>query len=258
MIAMACASGTAAIGEAFWLVRSGKVGTCLAGGSSSLLNPFYILGFAGLQALAVESNGADASASCKPFDKHRNGFALSDGAGALMLESLPDALTRGATILAEIVGYGVSQDAFDLNRPCDDGAGAELSMRRAVDDAGLTPKDISAVNAHGTGTYVGDLAEAAALKRFLGRDWMSVPVSSVKGAIGHALAAAGVLEAIVGVRSCCEGLVPLTTNLTEPGDGCELGHVMGKSAEADVRYLLSNSFGMGGQNATIVLKRFDS
>jgi 3-oxoacyl-[acyl-carrier-protein] synthase II len=253
---MACASGTAAIGEAFWLVRSGKVDACLAGASSSMLNPFYILGFAGLQALAVESNGADASASCKPFDKNRNGFALSDGAGAVMLESLPNALTRGATILAEIVGYGVSQDAFDLNRPCDDGAGAELCMRRAVEDARLTPADISAVNAHGTGTYVGDLAEAAALKRFLGRGWMNIPVSSVKGAIGHALAAAGALEAVVGVRTCHEGVIPMTTNLTEPGDGCDLGHVIGTSVEADVHYLLSNSFGMGGQNATIILTRF--
>lgn len=254
MIAAACASGTQAIGEAYRLIQNGRVDACVAGGSSVMLTPFYLIGFAGLQAVAVD-NGDDPSMACRPFDKRRKGFALADGAGAVVLETLASARKRAAPIFAEVIGFGISQDAFDLNRPCDDGAGAELCMRRAIDDAAISSEQIDAVNAHATATYSGDLAEAAALRKVLANRWQEVPVSGSKGAIGHAMAAAGVLEAIVAAQTCATGIVPPTVNLLNVDEGCELDHVIGEPRDAGVESVLSVSFGMGGQNAAIILKR---
>ena len=254
MIAAACAAGTQAIGEACWQIRAGHVDACVAGGSSCMLSPFYIIGFSVLQALAAD-DGDDPSSACRPFDRRRRGFAVSDGAGALVLESLEAARRRGAPVLAEVAGYGMSQDRFDLNRPPEDGSGAERCLRRAVEDAGLAPSDVDAVNAHATGTRVGDLAEAAAIRRFFGSDWTDKPVSSLKGAIGHAMAAAGALEAVAAVATSRTGLVPPTVNLGDPDDGCELCHVIGRPREGDVRTVLSASFGMGGQNAAVLFRR---
>ena len=254
MIAAACASGTQAIGEAFRLIQNGQMDACVAGGSSVMLTPFYLIGFAGLQAVAVD-NGGEPSLACRPFDKRRKGFALADGAGAMVLETVESARVRGAAVFAEVIGFGVSQDAFDLNRPCDDGAGAELCMRRALIDAGVSSEEIDAVNAHATATYSGDLAEAAALRKVFFDRWQSVPVSGSKGAIGHAMAAAGVLEAIVAAQTCATGIVPPTVNLQNVDDGCELDHVIGEPRDVDARTVLSVSFGMGGQNAAVVLKR---
>jgi 3-oxoacyl-[acyl-carrier-protein] synthase II len=260
MIAAACASGTQAIGEAFRLIKSGRVDVCIAGGSSVMLTPFYLIGFAGLQAVAPDNgaNGDHPSTACRPFDRRRKGFALADGAGALVLETLEGARERGATPLAELVGFGMSQDGFDLNRPCEDGAGAELCMRRALRSAKLAPQEIDAVNAHATATYLGDVAEAAALRRLFGSDWQHIPVSGMKGAIGHAMAAAGALEAIVAAQTCRTGIVPPTVNLSEPDDGCELDHVIGEPRNADAQRVLSVSFGMGGQNAALILQRVDA
>ena len=252
MIAAACASGTQAIGEALRLIQNGQVDACVAGGSSVMLTPFYLIGFAGLQAVAID-NGDDPSLACRPFDKRRKGFALADGAGAMVLETHESAVERGAAVFAEVIGFGVSQDAFDLNRPCDDGAGAELCMRRALSDAGLSSEEIDAVNAHATATYSGDLAEAAALRRLFGD---RVPVSGAKGAIGHAMAAAGVLEAIVAAQTCATGVVPPTVSLQNVDEGCELDHVIGEPRDVDARTVLSVSFGMGGQNAAVVLRRY--
>lgn len=254
MIAAACASGTQAVGEAFRLIKSGRIDACVAGGSSVMLTPFYLIGFAGLQAVATD-NGDHPSRVCCPFDRRRKGFALADGAGALVMETLASARERGATALAEVVGFGMSQDAFDLNRPCEDGSGAELCMRRALTDARLAPQEIDAVNAHATATYLGDLAEAAALRRIFGTDWKHVPVSGVKGAIGHAMAAAGALEAIVAAHTCSTGIVPPTVNLNDPDEGCELDHVIGEARNANAQRVLSVSFGMGGQNAALILQR---
>ncbi|HEV8203467.1 MAG TPA: beta-ketoacyl-[acyl-carrier-protein] synthase family protein [Pyrinomonadaceae bacterium] len=256
MIAAACASGTQAIGEAFRLIQNGHVDACVAGGSSVMLTPFYLIGFAGLQAVAID-NGDDPSLACRPFDKRRRGFALADGAGAMVLETHESALARGAIVFAEVIGFGVSQDGFDLNRPCDDGAGAELCMRRALVDADLSADEVDAVNAHATATYSGDLAEAAALRKLFGDRWRSVPVSGAKGAIGHAMAAAGVLEAIVAAQTCATGIVPPTVNLQHVDEGCELDHVIGEPRDVNARSVLSVSFGMGGQNAAIVLKRHE-
>ena len=254
MIAAACASGTQAIGEAFRLIQNGRVDACVAGGSSVMLTPFYLIGFAGLQAVAVD-NGDDPSMACRPFDKRRKGFALADGAGAVVLETLDAPRKRGATIFAEVTGFGMSQDAFDLNRPCDDGAGAELCMRLALADAAITSEEIDAVNAHATATYSGDLAEAAALRKLFANRWQEVPVSGSKGAIGHAMAAAGVLEAIVAAQTCATGIVPPTVNLRHVDEGCELDHVIGEPRDVDAETVMSVSFGMGGQNAAIILKR---
>lgn len=257
MIAAACASGTQAAGEAFRLIQNGQVEACVAGGSSVMLTPFYLIGFAGLQAVAVD-NGDDPSLACRPFDKKRKGFALADGAGAVVLENLESARKRGATLIAEVLGFGVSQDGFDLNRPCDDGAGAELCMRRALVDADLSVEQIDAVNAHATATYSGDLAEAAALRKLFANRWREVPVSGSKGALGHAMAAAGVLEAIVAAQTCATGVVPPTVNLRHVDEGCELDHVIGEPRDAGARTVLSVSFGMGGQNAAVILKRIES
>jgi 3-oxoacyl-[acyl-carrier-protein] synthase II len=255
MIAAACAAGTQAIGEAYRLIRAGQVDACVAGGSSCMLSPFYIVGFAALQALATDEDD-DPSSVCRPFDRRRRGFALSDGAGALVLESLDVAYRRGAQVLAEVAGFGTSQDRFDLNRPPEDGRGAERCLLRAVEDAGVIPGDVDAVNAHATGTRAGDLAEAAAIRRFFGDDWTGKAVSSLKGAIGHAMAAAGALEAVAAVATCRTGVVPPTVNLSDPDDGCELRHVIGQPSQDDVRTVLSASFGMGGQNAAVLFRRF--
>lgn len=253
MIATACASATQAIGTAFHLVRAGRARACVAGGATVMLTPHYALGFAWLQALAVDLPGEPPGAACKPFDRMRRGFALAEGGAALVLEPLEAAVARGAEPLAEVIGFGSSQDAFDLNRPPPDGAGAELCMRRALADAGLEPERIAAVSAHGTGTRAGDPAEAAALRRVLGD--RPVPVSSIKGAVGHQMAGAGASQAVAAVQSCRTGVVPPTANLADPDDDCALDHVTGRPRVADVPAILVNSFGMGGQNATVVYAR---
>ncbi len=234
MMAVACATGTQVIGEAFDLVRRGRAEACVAGGSSVMLTPFYLVGFARLGAVALDADGEDPAHACRPFDRRRRGFAL-----------------------AEIVGFGTSQDAFDLNRPPDDGAGAELAVRRALDDAGLEPGDVDAVNAHGTATLAGDRAEAAALRRLLGDAWQTTPVSSAKGAIGHAMAAAGVLETIVACRTCATGLVPPTVSLRHPDPELELDHVIAEPRDTDARTVLCLALGMGGQNAALIVRRVE-
>lgn len=254
MVAAACASGTQAIGEALRLLRAGRAAACVAGGSSVMLTSQYLIGFAALQVLAPD-NGVEPAAACRPFDRRRRGFALADGAGALVLETLESARRRGAVPLAEVTGFGVSQDGFDLNRPLPDGSAAEVCMRLAVEEAGIEPADVGAVNAHATGTVLGDLAEAAALRRLLGGAAARVPVSSVKGALGHAMAAAGALEAIAAVLTCRHGVVPPTANLTDPDAGCALDHVVGAPRAADARRVLTVSFGMGGQNAAVLFER---
>jgi len=255
MVATACASATQAIGEAFQLIRAGRVRAAVAGGATVMLTLHHVLGFTSLQALAADLAGDEPGAACKPFDRMRRGFTLAEGGAALVLEALDAARARGAAVLGEVVGFGASQDAFDLTRPPPDGAGAELSMRRALDDAGLAPGAVGAISAHGTGTRAGDPAEAAAVRRLLGERWRATPVASIKGAIGHPMAAAGALQAVAAVRSCAAGVVPPTCNLVEPDDGCELDHVIGRARRADVPALLSCSYGMGGQNACVVLAR---
>lgn len=250
MLAMACASGTATLGEAFHLVRAGRVDAVVAGGSSAMLNEFYVTGFAALGALAL--NDTDGDAACRPFDVRRSGFVLADGAAALVLEPLERALARGATPLAEIVGYGCSSDAHDLNRPPQDGDGARRCVQACLADAGLAAEAIDAVSAHGTGTLAGDVAEAAALEAAFPH---RPPVYGCKGALGHAMAAAGALEAVVAVRSLAEARLPPTRNLVQPDPRCDLRLVTDVPLACDVQTTLSLSCGMGGQNAAVALRR---
>ncbi len=257
MVAVACASGTQAIGEAARLLRSGRAQACVAGGSSVMLTPFYLVGFHALGAVALDEPGEAPPRPCRPFDAQRGGFALADGAAALVLEPLERALARGAAPLGEVIGFGTSQDAFDLNRPPAEGEGAERCLRRTLADAGLEAAAIDAVNAHATGTLVGDPAEAAALRRVLGPRWTEVPVSGVKGALGHAMAAAGALEAVVALRTCATGVVPPTVHLERPDPACALDHVIGAPRVTEARRVLSCSFGMGGQNAALLLQRWE-
>jgi len=257
MIATACAAGTQAIGEAYRLIRSGRASAIVAGGSSVMLTPFYLLGFAAVQAIVQDMPRDKPSTLCRPFDRLRRGLVLSEGAAAMVVESWESAEERGVMPLAEIVGFGVSQDGFDLNRPPPDGSGAELAMRRTLRDGNLAPMDIGAINAHGTGTVSGDPAEAAALRRLLGERWRTTPVSSIKGAIGHAMGAAGALGAVAAIRSCQTGLVPPTVNLRDPDAGCELDHVLHTARGTDCRTVLSLSCGMGGQNAAIIFRRVE-
>lgn len=247
MIAVACATGTQAIGHAAQLVRSGRVALAVAGGSSVMRSPYYATGFSALGALAPQR--------CRPFDAERNGFMLADGAGAVVIESLAHAEARGATPLAELLGFGASQDAFDLHRPPEDGAGAALCIERALNDAKITAADVDTFNAHGTGTIAGDIAEAAAIRRVLGERWREVPVCSVKGAIGHAQAAAGALEALVAIETVRTGVVPPTCHLATPDERCALDHVIVRPRDAGARVAVSTSFGMGGQNAAVIVRR---
>jgi len=254
MIATACAAATQAIGEAFHLVRRGRVAACVAGGATTMVTPFYLIGFSWLQVLALDrDDGSDEPArACRPFDRGRRGFALAEGGAALVLEPLAAARARGAPILAEVLGFGTSQDAYDLNRPPSGGETTELCIRRALEDARLAPDEIAAINAHGTGTRAGDPAEAAALRRVLGARWNRTPVSSAKGALGHSMSAAGALEAVVAIESSRTGVVPPTANLDEPDDDCALDHVLGVARTVAPGPVLSCSFGMGGQNAAVI------
>lgn len=254
MFAVACASGTRSIGEAFQAIRRGECPMAIAGGSAVMLTPFYLIGFAALRAVALDEDAPDPARACRPFDAERCGFALADGAGALVLETPGSARRRGAAILAEVLGLGTSMDAYDLNRPPEDGAGAEACLRDCLRDAGLNASGVDVVNAHGTGTRVGDLAEAAAIRAVLGPE---VAVHGVKGAIGHAMAAAGALEAVVAVQTVRTRHVPPTVGLVRPDERCALNHVVGgPRVWPHAPRVVSASYGMGGQNAAILLGKY--
>jgi 3-oxoacyl-[acyl-carrier-protein] synthase II len=255
LVAVACASGTQAIGEAAWLIRTGRADACVAGGSSAMLDAVYTTAFAGLGAIAVDKAGENPGDACRPFDRQRRGFALSEGAGALVIERASTAQARGVAPLALVTGLGTSEDAHDLNQPPADGGGAELAILRSLADAHLEPDGIDVVNSHGTGTFVGDASEAAAIRSVF-KNWRERPlVHGLKGAIGHAMSAAGAIEAIVAVMTCREGVVPATVNLCSVDEACSLRHVVGSAERAPVRRVLSSSFGMGGQNAAIIIER---
>jgi len=247
MIALACASGTSALGEAFRAVRTGVSERAVAGGSSVMLTPFYVTGFSALGALAADQ--PDPTHPCRPFDQARSGFTLADGAGALLVETLESARQRCVDPVAEILGYGTSQDAFDMNRPPEDGAGAERCIRAALADADLDGQDVAAICAHGTGTVAGDTAEAAALGRVFAS---GTPVFGIKGAIGHAMAAAGALEAIACVAAVQQQCAPKTVGCQTLDPAFEI-QVTGERQDIAQGAVISTSFGMGGQNAAIII-----
>jgi 3-oxoacyl-[acyl-carrier-protein] synthase II len=248
----ACAAGTDAIGSAFRLVASGRRDWMLAGGADSMINPLGVAGFCRIGATTT-ANHAPAAAS-RPFDRRRDGFLLGEGAAVLLLEPLDAARARGARVHAEIVGYGSSFDAHGISEPHPEGLGAYQAMARALAEAGLAAGDIDAVNAHGTSTPKNDSVETLALKRLLGSRAREVPVSATKSMIGHLVAAAGAVEAVAAIACMEAGVVHATLNLDEPDPACDLDYVPHRARVHPQRHVLSNSFGFGGQNASLVLR----
>ena len=251
----ACAASADALGAALHLIASGRRRWMLAGGADSMINPLGVGGFCTIRATST-SNERPRAAS-RPFDRRRNGFVLGEGAGVLVLERLDDALARGATIHAELLGYGCSLDAHGISEPHPEGRGALQAMRRALQDAGLTPDDVDAVSAHGTSTPKNDVIETKALRRLLGARADAVPVSAPKSMIGHAISAAGAVESIGAVVCMQRGRVHPTINLDEADPLCDLDYVRGASRAHAQRVILCNSFAFGGQNAALVFARWD-
>ena len=215
------------------------------------------VGWAGLQLLgALSTRNDDPEHASRPWDKDRDGFVLGDGAGVMMLESLESAQARGAKIYAEVVGFGMSGDAYHMTSLPEDGRGAALAMRNALRDAGMNPSDVDYINAHGTSTPAGDVAETVAIKSVFGEHAYDLAVSSTKSMIGHLLGAAGAVEAIFSVLAIRDGVAPPTINLENPDDGCDLNYVPGTAQERSIDVAVSNSFGFGGTNGTLVFKKF--
>lgn len=254
-IVTACAAGNQAIGEGAVAIQRGVADVVMTGGSEAGICELGLGGFNVIRALSRHTD--DPVQASRPFDAHRDGFVPAEGAGVLVLESLEHAINRGASILAEVVGYGVSSDAFHSVQPDEDGSGAARAIRWALEDAGLDPQDISYVNAHGTSTPINDHVETLAIKTALGDHAYKVPISSTKSMIGHALGGAGALEAIASIRSIETGVIHPTINYEFPDPECDLDYVPNEAREADVTTVLSNNFGFGGQNACMVFRRFE-
>ena len=253
-VVTACATGTNSIGEAFRSIQYGEADVMVAGGTESAITPHGMAGFAALTALSTNDDPETAS---RPFDKDRDGFVMGEGAGIVVLESLEHAQKRGAKILAEVVGYGGSNDAFHITSPAEDGSGAAYAMEMALKDAGIAPEKIDYINAHGTSTHHNDLFETMAVKKALGDHAYKVKINSTKSMIGHLLGAAGGVEFIACVKSIEDGFVHATAGLKEAGEGCDLDYTMGEGVPMDIHYALTNSLGFGGVNASLVIKKFE-
>ncbi len=253
-VVTACSTGAHAIGDAMRLIRYGDADVMVAGGAEAAICPIGIAGFAALKALSTKYNDTPEQAS-RPYDKGRDGFVMGEGSGVVVLEELEHAKKRGAKIYAEVVGYGLSGDAYHMTAPAADGNGGFRSMQAALRSAELSPADIDYVNAHGTSTPLGDEIELGAVTRLFGADMKSVSMSSTKSATGHLLGAAGAIEAIFSILAIRDQIVPPTLNLDDPSDGCIGVDLVPKQAkERRVRAVLSNSFGFGGTNATVIFK----
>src|SRR5216684_3476666 len=252
----ACSASAHAIGDSYEIIRRGAADVMIAGGSEAAITPMGIGGFGALRALSTR-NDAPHRAS-RPFDKDRDGFIVGEGAGVLILEELEGARARGARIYAELVGYGMSSDAFHITAPSDDGDGPFRVMGAALESAGVTPAQVDYINAHGTSTPHGDKVETIAIKRCFGDHAKNVAVSSTKSMTGHLLGAAGGLEAGITVLAVHHQIVPPTINLDHPDADCDLDYVPNKKRELPIQYALSNSFGFGGTNAALLFKRFEA
>jgi 3-oxoacyl-[acyl-carrier-protein] synthase II len=250
----ACAASTQAIGEATEILRRGDADVMIGGGAHSMIHPFGVTGFNRLTALSTGNENPRCAS--RPFDAARGGFVLGEGAGMIVLETLDHALSRQAAILAEVVGYGSTADAFRITDQHPDGLGAVIAMEEALADARLTPRDIHYINAHGTGTRENDGNETGAIKRVFGDHARNVPVSSIKSMMGHLIAAAGAVELITCVLAIRDNVLPPTMNLENADPECDLDYVPNKARPARVDVAMSNSFGFGGQNDTIIVKRY--
>lgn len=254
-VVTACATGTHSIGEAYRSIQHGEADVMVAGGAEACITP---LGVAGFTALTALSSNEDPQTASRPFDKDRDGFVMGEGSGVVVLESLEHAQKRGAVILAELVGYGSTSDAFHITSPAEDGSGAAKAMEFAMNDAGIKPEQIDYVNAHGTSTHHNDLFETMAIKLALGEHAYKVKVNSTKSMVGHLLGAAGGVEFITCVKSVMENYVHATAGLKEAGEGCDLDYTMGEGVSMDVNYAISNSLGFGGHNASLIVKKFEA
>ena len=255
--ATACSAGAHAIGDSFRLIERGDADAMICGGAESAITPMSVAGFASMRALSTRND--DPKRASRPFDAERDGFVIGEGAGILILEELEFAKARGATIHAEIVGYGMSGDAFHVTMPDETGSGAIRVMTRAIKDAGISPEQIGYINAHGTSTPYNDKFETLAIKQVFGDHAKNgLAVSSTKSMTGHALGAAGGIEAVFSVKSLHENMLPPTINYEFPDPDCDLDYVPNVAREAEVEYVLSNSFGFGGTNACLIFRRYDS
>jgi 3-oxoacyl-[acyl-carrier-protein] synthase II len=252
--ATACSASAHAIGDSFKIIERGAAEMMICGGTEATVTPMGIGGFAAMKALSTRNE--NPAAASRPFDAQRDGFVVGEGAGILIMESLEHAQKRNAPILAEIVGYGMSGDAYHITQPAEDGGGAYRVMKAALKDAKLPPDDIGYVNAHGTSTQLGDALETRALKRVFGDRAKQVPVSSTKSMTGHLLGGAGGLEAGICILALRDQLLPPTINQETPDPECDLDYIPNHAREASVEYALSNSFGFGGTNAALIFKRW--
>jgi beta-ketoacyl-acyl-carrier-protein synthase II len=255
-VVAACATGTNAVGEAFEIIARGSADVMIAGGAEAGTNRMIIAGFNVMGALSTYNE--DPTKACRPFDLNRNGFVLSEGAAVLVLEELEHAKNRGAAILAEVIGYGASADAFHMAAQPDDGGGAKLAMQQAINRAGISPTEIDYINTHGTGTPINDRTETMVIKAMLGEHAYKVHVTSSKSMTGHLFAGAGALEAVVCVKTLTDGIITPTINYETPDPECDLNYTPNEAVKANVSVALSNSFGLGGHNATIIIKKYSN
>ena len=254
-ICTACASGTNSVGDAFKIIQRGDADIMIAGGTEAAVAEFAVAGFCNMKAMST--NNDNPQKASRPFDKDRDGFVMGEGCGILILEELESAIKRNAKIYAEIVGYGMTSDAYHITTPAENGEGAARSMQMAINDAGIEPEKIDYINAHGTSTYYNDLYETMAIKSVFGENAKNVSISSTKSMTGHLLGASGAIEAIVCALAIKDNFVPPTINLENPEEGMDLDYTPNKGKERTINYALSNSLGFGGHNATIVLKKYE-
>jgi 3-oxoacyl-[acyl-carrier-protein] synthase II len=253
-LATACASGNNAIGEGVEMIRRSAADAMIAGASEAALVPLAMAGMNVMGALSTRND--DPQTASRPFDKERDGFLMGEGAGILILESLEHAQARGATILCELSGYGTTDDAHHISAPAENGAGAAMSMKHALEDASLDMEEIGYINAHGTSTPLNDKSETAAIKTVFGEQAYNIPISSTKSMTGHLLGASGAVEAVFSILAMREGVIPATINYQTPDPECDLDYVPNQPREAQVEHVMSNSFGFGGHNATLVFTKF--
>lgn len=253
-IVTACSTATHNIGSATRMIQYGEADIMVVGGAEFATTPTAMSGFSSARAMSTRNDAPHAAS--RPWDEERDGFVLSNGAGVLVLEELEHAKHRGVTIYGEVIGFGMSGDAFHMTAPPADGEGAARCMRIALRDAGINPQDVDYINAHGTSTPLGDLAETIAVKTAFGADAYQVPVSSTKSMTGHLLGAAGGVEAIFSLLSIRDGVLPATINLDRPGEGCDLDYVPNTARDAEVNIVVSNSFGFGGTNGSVIFQKF--
>ncbi|CAF1818151.1 beta-ketoacyl-ACP synthase II [Bacillus subtilis] len=251
----ACATGTNSIGDAFKVIQRGDADVMVTGGTEA---PLTRMSFAGFSANKALSTNPDPKTASRPFDKNRDGFVMGEGAGIIVLEELEHALARGAKIYGEIVGYGSTGDAYHITAPAQDGEGGARAMQEAIKDAGIAPEEIDYINAHGTSTYYNDKYETMAIKTVFGEHAHKLAVSSTKSMTGHLLGAAGGIEAIFSILAIKEGVIPPTINIQTPDEECDLDYVPDEARRQELNYVLSNSLGFGGHNATLIFKKYQS